>query len=391
MKKVAIFSFSSLFIFVSLFLTTKILASNSQASKIVTLQKGQTINGDYFAAGEIVEIYGVVNGDVYAAGGQVNINGEINGDLLVVGGSVTIAGEISDDVRAAGGQVNITANVGKNLTIASGNIELSDAAIIKGSVLALSGNTIINSPIGKDLNSFGGNLYLNSNIGRNVVTKVGALRITGNTQINGDLDYLAQDESQIDENAVIKGKTQKREQQMMAYDKAEKVQEGFNQMKNIFGTFLKVSSIFTALIIGWISIKFFPVYTKNSTHILKNNFAKSLGIGFVSMIVAPILVISFFATLIGYQIAFMLIIIIWFFVIFAKIYSMFYIGNLILRKYKKAKLYIQFLVGLLVFYLISMIPVIGFITIFILTTASIGALVINEIRTFRACKEESII
>jgi len=357
MKKVAIFSFSFLFIFTSLILGTKILASNTNASKIVTLQKDQVINGDYFAAGEIVEIYGVVNGDVYAAGGQVNI----------------------------------TANVGKNLTVASGNVELSDSANIKGSVLALSGNTIVNSTIGKDINSYGGNLYLNSNVGRNVTTKVGALRITGNTQINGNLDYLAQEESQIDENAVIKGQTQKREQQLMGYDKAEKVQEGLNQIKNMFGVFLKVSSIFTALVLGWISFRFFPNYTKNSIHILKRNFAKSLGVGFITMIFSPILVISLFATLIGYQLALMLIFIILFIGIFAKIYAIFYLGSLILKKYKKAKLYSQFLTGLLVFYLISMIPVIGFIVTFILTMAGTGALIINELQTFRACRDENII
>lgn len=391
MKKITILSFSFLFLLTSLILKTKILASNTQASKIVTLSKNQIIDGDYFAAGEIVEIYGVVNGDVYAAGGQVNINGTINGDLIIAGGSVSIAGEISDDVRAAGGQINITANIGKNLTVASGNVEIANSAQINGSVLSLSGNTIVNSPIKKDLNAYGGNLYLDSSIGRNVTTKIGALRISGNTQIGGNLNYLAQEESQIDEKAIIKGETTKKENKMMAYDQAEKIREGFDQAKNMFGVFLKVSSIFTTLVLGWISIKFFPTYTKNNIQILKNNFAKSLGIGFIAMILSPILVITLFATLIGYQIAIMTIVIIWFIAVFAKIYSMFYVGNLILKKYKKPKLYIQFLIGLLVFYLLSLIPVIGFVTIFILTMAGTGSLIINEIRTYKACKEESII
>ena len=74
-----------------------------------------TIEGDLIAAGGVVDVTGSVDGDVVAAGGSVNLNGNVGGDILASGGNVDISGSVSDHVRAAGGSVRVDAVVGDDV------------------------------------------------------------------------------------------------------------------------------------------------------------------------------------------------------------------------------------------------------------------------------------
>jgi hypothetical protein len=110
--------FSLTFLIVPLFVFTSItLAQNVRSGEVVTLDRGEIIEDNYFAGGERVEVLGEVKGDVYAVGGTVIVDGIINGDLLVAGGNIEIRGTITHDIRAAGGNIKISGNVGGNVSV----------------------------------------------------------------------------------------------------------------------------------------------------------------------------------------------------------------------------------------------------------------------------------
>ena len=77
----------------------------------VSLAKGQTKDGAYYAAAQTVTVDGTVNGDVYCAGQHIYINGTVNGDVLCAGQMVTIRGTVSGDVRTAGQMIEIAGTV----------------------------------------------------------------------------------------------------------------------------------------------------------------------------------------------------------------------------------------------------------------------------------------
>ena len=56
-----------------------------EKEKMVILSKGETIDRDYFAAGDETQISGTINGDAYVAGGTVIVDGTVNGDLMAAG------------------------------------------------------------------------------------------------------------------------------------------------------------------------------------------------------------------------------------------------------------------------------------------------------------------
>ncbi|MBT7553078.1 hypothetical protein HN670_01245, partial [bacterium] len=79
-------------LFLSLFLLPiSLLAVEAHSGDVVFLAIDQTIDHNYYAAGQNVEIYGTVNGDLFLAGQNIIIDSEnINGDIFAAGSTLTI-------------------------------------------------------------------------------------------------------------------------------------------------------------------------------------------------------------------------------------------------------------------------------------------------------------
>ena len=347
---------------------------NFKQGELVTLPAGETINRDFFAFGERVEISGTVNGDVYAAGGMVIVDGKINGDLLVAGGTVTISGDISQDVRAAGGQTTISGNIGNNLTLGGGTVEITDSAKIGGSLVAGAGNINIAAPIGKDVRLGGGNVTLSSNVGGNFDAGVGSLRLTSKASVDGDLTYWSSADASIDSAAIISGEVVKHftDQVTPSPTKALGILAGIN-------IFLTIISSISTLILGLLLIKLLPGYTQSVVNKLRKRPWASLGIGFLGVIVIPIVFVLLLITVVGIPLALILAgsYLITLFIV--RIFAMRLIGQLIFERFNwKENDYTSFVLGLIIYYLIQLLPIIGGIWTAIILLATLGASLLTK-------------
>lgn len=174
--------------------------------RTATVAASEVIEGDYFAFGSLVTISGTVNGDVYAFGGQVLIDGRVNGDVLVAAGRVSVSGGVSQDVRVAGGQVSLSGDIGGNVTVAGGSVELARAAVIKGNLVAAGGNIHVAAPVGRQARIAAGSVIISSRIGQNLDAVAGALTITSNAEVQGDVRYMSRREASVDSGARIRGR-----------------------------------------------------------------------------------------------------------------------------------------------------------------------------------------
>src|SRR4051812_5664076 len=86
------------------------------SSQTVTLPKGQTKAGTFYATGQTVTIDGDVDGDLICAGQTVTVSGAVHGDVICGGQNVTINGPVDGSVRAAGQTVDVNGTVGRNVT-----------------------------------------------------------------------------------------------------------------------------------------------------------------------------------------------------------------------------------------------------------------------------------
>jgi hypothetical protein len=79
-----------------------------------------------------------VDGDLVVFGGDVVLEEEsfVNGTVFIIGGSATVAGEIDDELVVFGGNVELksTAFIGSDVVAWGGQVERAEGAIVKGSV-----------------------------------------------------------------------------------------------------------------------------------------------------------------------------------------------------------------------------------------------------------------
>jgi hypothetical protein len=375
MKKIFVI-FASLLILPLFFASVVSAQSSDKQPKTVVLAKSEVVNKDYFAAGDSVTLSGTVNGDAYLAGGNVIVEGTINGDLLVAGGMVEIRGKISDDVRAAGGQIVISAQIGKNLTVAGGTVNLTDSAKIGGSLAAGTGTLSVFSPIGKDLNIGGGQVTLGNTVGGGVRAGIGKLTLTPNAKISGDLTYWSDAQAQIQSGAEVLGQTTHN----LPPAKAPKAKPA-----RILGIFtgvslaLKIASFLWAFVIGLLLLKFFPVYTRRTVETMIKKPWASLGMGFLVLILTPIIFLILLITVLGIPIAFILLVTFLIVAYLAKIFVSILVGQKILRNFgSKAGSNWALLLGLVIYGLVTLIPFIGPVVSLLVVIFGLGAVFLEE-------------
>lgn len=351
-----------------------VLAANRPQSNVV-LSKDQVVNNDYFAGGGTVNIHGTINGDAYIAGGDVFIDGTINGDLIAAGGTIIVEGNITHNVRAVGGNVVINnAKIGGNVSLGGGNVTLGDTSELAGSLVAGAGQLQLLGPVGKEINVAAGKVLISNVINGNATVRTNELDFSQAAVINGNLTYWSNQKANISQGATVSGTIK---QIPVPKYNANEIRQGAMAAFSGFKIFFGIVGFIASFIIGLFLIYLLPLFTKNVATVIKKRFWLSLGIGVLAGILTPIIFIVLLITLIGIPIAFVFIFIMLLLLYFGKIYISYVIGEKIFGEKKTAKAWIL-LVGLLVFSIVTVIPVIGGIFQGFAIVTGLGALLISE-------------
>ena len=354
-------------------------ASDSHA----TVPASQVVDGDYFTFGDTVEISGTINGDLYASGGQVVIDGRINGDVLVAGGRVSLSGTVSQDVRAAGGQVAITGNVGRNLTVAGGNVEIASSAVVRGGVVAAGGSIDLAAPVGGAAKIAAGTLIIANRIAGDVEAAVGTLRITSRAEIGGNVSYWSGDEAAVSEEARIKGK-------IVRNVPAERPRI-FPAV--FFGWLIFVGINFVCtLILGLLSARFLPRYHQAVITTIREKPWASLGIGFIAAVVVPVVCALLFATVLAVPLALILLFAFFILLYWSRIYAIGRIGESILTRLRPGSSHASaFVLGLFVYYLLAIIPVVGWLVAPLVMLFGLGSELIARKQFYITARSQDLI
>lgn len=386
MNKNILAAISFIFIFFLVFPETS-LAQNFRSGENTTLGSNETINKDFFASGERVTVAGVVNGDAYLAGGTLVINGTINGDLLAAGGSIEVNGSVTGDVRVAGGNITITGNVGRNLTVAGGNISLSPQSVVRGSLTAVGGNFSLQGPVEKDITMAGGELSLGSSVGGDVNAAVGQMILNPRSNVAGNLRYWSENDLVQNSEASVSGTITKQ-----APPRGDVDEEELEAVGKGFITMFKILSFLTALSFGLLILRFLPVFSTKVADTIKTRPLLSLGIGFLALAATPILVVLLLFTVVGIPLAILALFALIFYLWLSKIFVAMVTGRF-LADYldRKTNVYLAFTLGLLAYYLITLIPIIGGIAGFVSGLMGLGAIVMMKREYFQQLRSKKII
>ncbi|WP_168060684.1 bactofilin family protein [Candidatus Manganitrophus noduliformans] len=309
--------------------------SPNNADRLVTLRADQTVNGDYFAFGDVVEILGTVHGDVYAAGGKVRVAGTIAGDLLAAGGEIDIEGEVGQDARIAGGEITLSGDIGRNLTIAGGRIILADSSTVQGNVISA------------------GDLVISNQIHGNVKAMAGNLQITSTAAVGGDIAYRSPQPARIAEGAEIGGTVMQRTpHEMFDFSPGRMV----GAVAGLIFLF-KIISFVSTLLLGLLLIFLFPGFSRAVVSTLREKPMASLGWGLVWLIVTPVVLIALLATVVGIPLALILFPLYFISLYLARIVIILWAGTAILERMgKEGHPGWALFVGLFLYTLLTLIP-----------------------------------
>ena len=346
----------------------------------VTVPASQVVEGDYFAFGKVVEISGTINGDLYASGGQVVIDGRVNGDVLVAGGRVSISGTVSQDVRAAGGQLTIAGSVGRNLTVAGGNVEITSSALVRGGIVAAGGNVDLAGPVGNGAKIAAGTLIIANRVGGDVQAAVGTLRITSKAEIGGNVSYWSRREASVSEGARINGKIVRNipPQRPRFFPAA-------------FFVFASINFVCT-LILGLLSVRFLPRYHQSALTNLREKPWISLGIGFIAAVVLPVACALLFATVVAIPLALILLLAFVILLYWSRIYAIGRIGESLLARLRPASSRASaFALGLFVYYILAIIPVIKWLVVPLVMLFGLGADLITRKQLYATARNQDLI
>ena len=382
MQRIIVNSFAALIFFVSIAAAQERGRQSGQGSHS-TVPASRVIEGDYFAFGEIVEISGTINGDLYASGGQVVIDGRVNGDVLVGGGRVSLSGTVSQDVRGAAGHVAITGTIGRNLTVAGGNVEIASSAVVRGGVVAAGGSVDLAAPIDGAAKIAAGTLIIANRIGGDVEAVVGTLRIASKAEIGGNVNYWSGQDAAVSEGARING---------------EIVRNVPPERPRIFPIalfawlgFIAINFVCT-LILGLLSIRFLPRYHQSVIATLRERPWASLGIGFIAVVVVPVLCALLFATMLALPLGLILLFAFFILLYWSRIYAIGRIGESILARWRPASSRAScFVLGLFVYYILAIIPLEGWLLVPLLTLFGLGAELIARKDFYTTVRSQDLI
>lgn len=344
---------------------TAAYAFNAQRGNNIVVEEGETFGGNFYAAGSQIIIDGTVTGDLFCAGATVTINGTVGGDVICAASSIAINGEVGGDVRAATSNLAIDGRVNSGLTAFSSAISINDGGSVGGNTLAFGATLRADGPLNGDVQFFGASLAINSRIGGDVYFYGRPQHVNGaepavtlrpNADIIGGLAYYEGVDTAIADAATVAGNTT-----VMALPKtpnAPDVKNAFAQL-SLWWT---VWNILAAIVIGLILIALFPRQTAATTNNMLREADVQLAWGLLAVILTPLVIVLLIITVIGLPLALLLLLLFTAAWMIAKVLAAITVGAWIARTFKwNIALYWQMIIGVIVAYLIFMVPIIGWI------------------------------
>ncbi len=332
----------------------------------------------------------VVN-NVYIAGGTVTVATSTPQDLTVVGGSVVLSAPVKKDALVVGGSVSVRAPIGGNLRVAGIRVSVSapvsgDFAVVGLSIidrgatprdiLAIGGTVQLLSGSHGNVTAYGNNVYLSGVFNKSVnVRAINTLTLAPHTIINGSLRYEASEVANIPPSARVNGK--------VTYIGASFLptsQEASAFALAGMGIFFLVR-IIGALIVAGLFVGLFPIFSNQVTRKVTNEPFRHtllmLLLGFGIVAATPILLFFLSISFVGLGAAFIIGSAYILLMLLAFVYAGIISGAILRRSFSnrdKPVTWKDAVFGMFVLMLISIVPVFGVLTIWILMCVSAGVL-----------------
>ncbi|WP_027108389.1 polymer-forming cytoskeletal protein [Lacticigenium naphthae] len=349
---------------------------NFDRQTMQTLDRGSTVDGPGFFAGDLVEINGTVDGTTFVSGDLIRVNGDINGSLFVLGSTVQITGDINGNIYGAGQLIQLSGQNDGDAFFAGETVTIEQDAQVGRDLFVAGMNALFEGSVPRHLFAAGQSLTLNGEIGGNANLNSEELTLEDSASIEGDLRYESPNEASLSPSATVAGETifSQRDSwdREWTYNRAERWE---------FILLAAVWSVLSALLV-WFLIKLFsPHFWKDTVRPIGTQPLKTIGIGAVALLATPFIIVLLLITLIGVPMSILLMMLYGIALYISKIIVALYIGASIFRLFGKEnfdKEVFLVLVGLIILELLSLINILDWIIGLIVILTGLGALILSR-------------
>ena len=339
----------------------------------VFLPENLVFENIYYAAGENLNLKAQMKDDVYLAGLNIDISGPVDGDVIAVGSKVVINSEIKGNLRVIARTVILNGKVDKNVTILSEMVTISAGAEIGQSLIVAGSNLEINGKINKNIYGGASNLSLNGEILGSAylaMEPAGNLILYPQANIHGNLEYTAKRTAEIKTGAKIGNQEKFTAWQM-------ETKSPVKQKFSLFFLTWWIAGLLGALVVGLVLVIIFKDYTLKVEKQIDKNILMAILKGLVYLIVTPIALVIMAFTIIGLPLAVIMGVLYGIILYLTKIFVGIYLGEKLIRLIKKKieiPLLWSMICGLVIIYLLCLIPYFGWIIKLIVVLWGLGVI-----------------
>ncbi|MEA3343343.1 MAG: polymer-forming cytoskeletal protein [archaeon] len=376
-------SFCVLFGFIALlFAASGAFALQIESGERFVLAKDDVIYDDLIVGGSEIVIEGRIEGDLVAFAGKISISGDVEGDVLAAGGDVVIEGDVEDDAVLLSGDAKISGDVGDNLLAACGSFKMDDGSSVGRDAFVAGGMIDVYGDVFRNLFASGGNVVIGGSVLGNVTLEAdGAPRITSDAEIGGDVNYTSEKDIIIEDGASVPGNVNKN------LPDAGRKKSDFERFNERLMGFLSI------FIVGFILVRFLPVYTRNVCNNLKKS-AFSCGLwGIVGLIVAPVVALLLMVTVIGLPLGLILVCAYIILIYVSKVYVSVFVGKFFLNMTgsRSDSLVLMLVLGLLLFELIGLVPALSGFVGLLVVVFGFGAVLVTKKQMYMNFKKKKLV
>jgi len=204
-KTVRFFALLSAVLLLTASFAAPVSAADTRSGTNVTIKSDETINDDLYITGSEITIDGTVNGDVIAFADKIHINGAVSGDIIGAGNAVDIRGQVGGSIRVVGSDIKIGGSTHGDLVAFGAMISVSPDGAVGRDLLLFGGSLHVSGPVARNIKAAAERIIIDSSVGGFVDVEAKELKLERSVDIAGNLIYKSEKEAEISSGARITG------------------------------------------------------------------------------------------------------------------------------------------------------------------------------------------
>ncbi|NQS96843.1 MAG: polymer-forming cytoskeletal protein [candidate division Zixibacteria bacterium] len=373
-------------LFLSLFILTLISTAHSALLKTddwVSVEKERDIRGDLYAFGRQVDISGVIKGDLitsaqhifidgtvtqnlYAAAQNIRITGEIAHDFWGFAQTIELNGKIEGGFRGACAELLINCPVNGDIIVGAGKVIVAPKAVVRGNLYVGAGELEIKGEVYGEVIGGVQEFKLSGLIAGDVDLCVEEIVFKPSGKVDGDFNYKSAEPLEPEFRSQVTGE--------ITFEAVDKKHKAVG-----FCVWVKILMFLAAIVTAFIIIAFFTGRLRENFDTFADQPWKTLLIGFLGLIVIPVIVLIAFITLIGIPLGLTIAALYVVFLYLAWVIAGILLGRLIIQLLGAVEpsLLLSALLGIAVLSLLGLIPFIGGLFCFAAVLFGLGIILIG--------------